>query len=100
MVATARLLSIRSAAWTTAAPPRLCPMSSLGGSRSSDSQRLAATRSSVLELNVVSANSPSLEPSPVKSNRSVAMPAAASAPVMCRIASRLLPQVKQWANSA
>ena len=36
----------------------------------------AATRSATLEENVVLANSPSLEPSPVKSKRSTAMPSA------------------------
>src|SRR5664279_4775638 len=46
------------------------------------------------------ANSPSLEPRPVKSNRSTAMPFAASANAMRRAASTSLPQVKQCANNA
>src|SRR5258706_9788093 len=59
-----------------------------------------ATRSAMLEENVVLVNSPSLAPSPVKSKRSTAMPRAVSAWAM-RFAARLsLPQVKQCANSA
>jgi hypothetical protein len=53
-----------------------------------------------LEEKLVLANSPSLEPSPVKSKRSTAMPSAVS-PSATRFAARMsLPQVKQWANSA
>ena len=58
------------------------------------------TRSATFEEKVELAKSPSLEPSPVKSNRSTAMPLAASAAEMRRAASTSLPQVKQCANSA
>ena len=60
----------------------------------------AATRSPTLEEKVVLANSPSLEPSPVKSKRSTAMSSAVSASAMRLAACTSLPQVKQWANSA
>jgi hypothetical protein len=53
-----------------------------------------------LEEKVELAKSPSLEPSPVKSKRRVAMPLAASALAMRLAASTSLPQVKQCANSA
>jgi hypothetical protein len=57
-------------------------------------------RSATLDENVVFANSPSLEPMPVKSNRSTAMPSAVSASAMRFAATTFLPQVKQCANSA
>ena len=60
----------------------------------------ARTRSATVEENVELAKSPSLEPSPVKSNRSTAMPLAANAVAMCLAANPSLPQVKQCANSA
>jgi hypothetical protein len=49
---------------------------------------------------VVSPNAPSLSPRPVKSKRSVAMPASARARPIATAAARFLPQVKQWANRA
>src|ERR1700738_4959257 len=54
----------------------------------------------MFDENVELAKSPSLEPSPVKSNRSTAMPLAASAAAIRFAASTSLPQVKQCANSA
>ena len=54
----------------------------------------------MLEENVVLAKSPSLEPRPVKSNLSTAMPWAVSAIAMRRAACVSLPQEKQCANSA
>jgi hypothetical protein len=53
-----------------------------------------------LELKSVLANSPSLEPKPVKSKRSVAMPSSLSRPAMRDAAKMSLEQVKQWAKSA
>ena len=54
----------------------------------------------MLELKSVFAKSPSLPPSPVKSNRRTAMPRAARARLMREAAIESLPQVKQCANSA
>jgi hypothetical protein len=48
-----------------------------------------------LDENVVLANSPSLEPSPVKSKRSTAMSSAVSASAIRLAACTSLPQVKQ-----
>ena len=72
MVATAVTLGIWVAAASTAAPPRLCPISSRGGRWVEPSAAAAATRSSTLEVKLVLAKSPSLEPRPVKSNRRTA----------------------------
>ena len=48
----------------------------------------------------VLAKSPSLDPRPVKSNRSTAIPSAASVRLMMDAALTSFPQVKQCANSA
>ena len=62
--------------------------------------RAAASRSSTLDVNVVSTKSPALSPKPVKSKRSTAMRCCVSARLMFTAALRSLEQVKQWANSA
>ncbi len=54
----------------------------------------------MLEVNVVSPKSPPLAPRPVKSNRSVAMPASAKARPIATGALMSLLQVKQCANTA
>lgn len=100
MVATAVLSGILAAAASTAEPPKLCPTRSCGAACSLRSQSAAATRSAMLEEKLVLANSPSLPPSPVKSKRSTAKPAAASAALTRAAASVSFEQVKQWANSA
>jgi len=46
------------------------------------------------------ANSPSLEPSPVKSKRNTPIPSPVNPSAMRLAAWMSLPQVKQWANSA
>ena len=56
--------------------------------------------SATLLLKLVSANSPSLCPSPVKSKRIVAMPLRASAWLMLVAALMFLVHVKQCANNA
>src|SRR5215831_7516278 len=89
-----------AAAASTAVPPRLWPMRIAGAAARRRSSFAAATRSAILEENVVLANSPSLEPRPVKSKRSTAMPSAVK-PSAIRLAAWMsLPQVKQCANSA
>src|SRR6478752_2388023 len=60
----------------------------------------AASRSATLEEKLVLANSPSLEPRPVKSKRRQAMPRVASCCAMRVAAKTSLPQVKQCAKSA
>jgi hypothetical protein len=100
IVATANTSGIWEAAASTAAPPRLWPTRSDGASWRSRSMAAAATRSATLEVNVVLANSPSLEPSPVKSNRSTAKPAPTSPALILDAAAMSLPQVKQWAKRA
>ena len=100
MVATARTDVSRGVAQSTAAPPSECPTSSAGASISCSRNAAAATRSSTLPPKVLSANSPSLSPSPVKSNRSTAIWRSARARLTCTAAFRSLEQVKQWANSA
>ncbi len=100
MTATARTSGIEPAAASTAAPPRLWPISSAGARPCARRWLTAAMMSSTFELKSVLAKSPSLEPRPVKSKRSVAMPRAAS-PEAMRPAARLsLLQVKQWAKTA
>ncbi len=100
MVATARTLSSRWAAANTAAPPRLCPTSNAGAPTSDSMNRAAASRSSMLELKLVSAKSPPLSPSPVKSKEKTAIPSSTRARLIRLTALRSLEQVKQWANSA
>ena len=99
-VTTPRHSGILGAAVSTAAPPRLCPTSSAGARPCSRRNAAAATRSSTLELKVVSANFPADCPSPVKSKRRLPIPSAASAALSSRAARRSLEQVKQWANNA
>ena len=60
----------------------------------------AATRSSTLEVKLVLAKSPPLEPRPVKSNRSTPKPFSTSPRLIREAATTSLEQVKQWANSA
>jgi hypothetical protein len=60
----------------------------------------AATRSSRLEVKLVSAKSPALSPMPVKSKRTTPMPRSARARLMRTIGLRSLEQVKQWAKRA
>ena len=62
IVETARASGIRAAAASTAQPPRLCPTSRRGASRSRRRKSAAATRSSTLEEKPVPAKSPSLSP--------------------------------------
>jgi hypothetical protein len=54
----------------------------------------------VFEVKSVLANSPSLIPRPVKSNRSTPKPSAVKAVAMRVAAAISLPQVKQWAKRA
>src|SRR5262245_39354898 len=100
IVTTARASGTSAAAARTAAPPRLWPIRIAGARLASRKAPAAATRSATLDENVVLANSPSLEPSPVKSKRNTPMPSAVSACAMRRAACTSLPQVKQCANSA
>jgi hypothetical protein len=100
IVTTARASGTSDAAASTAVPPRLWPIRIAGAWPALRSAFAAATRSETLEENVVLANSPSLEPSPVKSNRSTAMPSAVRPSAMRLAACTSLPQVKQCANSA
>ncbi len=100
MVTTAFASGISPAAASIAAPPRLWPIRIAGAFRVSRRWSAARTRSATLEEKVELAKSPSLEPNPVKSNRSTAMPFADSADAMRLAASTSLPQVKQCANSA
>ena len=74
MVTTALASGIWPAAARIAAPPRLWPIRIAGALRVSRRWSAARTRSATLEENVELAKSPSLEPRPVKSNRSTAMP--------------------------
>jgi hypothetical protein len=99
-VTTARASGTSEAAASTAVPPRLWPIRIAGARRVRRSSLAAATRSATLEENVVLANSPSLEPSPVKSKRSTAISSAVSPSAMRLAACTSLPQVKQWANNA
>jgi hypothetical protein len=71
-----------------------------GGANSRSMYSAAATRSATLDEKLVSAKSPSLSPSPVKSKRSTAIRCCVSARLMLTAAFRSLEQVKQWANSA
>ncbi len=100
MVTTAVASGICPAAARIAAPPRLWPIRIAGAFRVSRRWLAARTRSATFEEKVELAKSPSLEPRPVKSKRSTAMPLAASATAMRLAASTSLPQVKQCANSA
>ena len=79
MVTTALASGICEAAANIAAPPRLWPIRIAGLLRVSRKWSAARTRSATLEEKVELAKSPSLEPSPVKSNRNTAMPFAANA---------------------
>ncbi|MCY1303248.1 hypothetical protein D9M70_529440 [compost metagenome] len=54
----------------------------------------------MLEEKLVEANSPSLDPKPVKSKRRTAIPSRASSAAMRRAAARSLEQVKQWTKIA
>ena len=100
MVHTARASVIPLAAASTAAPPRLWPISSFGASSSARSQSAAASRSPTFEEKLVLANSPSLAPSPVKSKRSTPIPCRVSPWAMRVAAKTFCVQVKQCANSA
>jgi hypothetical protein len=71
-----------------------------GASYSLSRNSAAATRSATLEEKFVSAKSPSLSPSPVKSKRSTAIRACVRAREMLTTAFRFFEQVKQCANSA
>ena len=100
MVATALVSGIAAAAESTAAPPSEWPTRMSGARRFSLSQSAAVRRSATFEEKLVDANSPSDDPSPVKSKRSTAIPRAASSLAMVRAAKMSFEQVKQWANSA
>ena len=100
IVATPTLSGICIAAASDAVPPRLCPTSNAGAWWRARSASAAATMSATSRAKVVSSNSPSLSPSPVKSNRSVAIPCSASAVLMYRAARLSLEHEKQWANIA
>ena len=100
IVATARLDGICGAAIRQAVPPSEWPTSSCGGSYSAARCSAAATRSLTCDEKLVSAKSPSLSPSPVKSKRKTAIPQSASARVMFAAALMFFVQVKQCANSA
>jgi hypothetical protein len=56
------------------------------------------TRSSTLDEKLVSAKSPSLSPSPVKSKRNTAIPSRVSARLILLMALMFFEQVKQWAK--
>ena len=73
---------------------------SAGAPTSDSMKRAAASRSSMLELKLVSANSPSLSPSPVKSNEKTAIPSSTNDRLIRRTALRSLEQVKQCAKRA
>ncbi len=89
------------AAASTAAPPRLCPTSSIGGMPAAVIASAAATRSLTLWLNPDAPKSPSLAPSAGKDrDRSTPMPAPASRREIRTAALLSFPQVKQYANSA
>src|SRR5918992_312993 len=99
-VATATASGMRSAAASTAQPPRLWPTSSRGASRSRRRKSAAATRSSRLVWKSVAANAPALSPMPVKSKRSTAMPRSTRARLIQPAAFRSFEQVKQCAKRA
>ncbi len=99
MVATAVTDSRSAAAAITAAPPKLWPISSWTFMPRSPSARAASTTSAA-SLDRPPPNSPSLSPSPVKSNRSTPIPRAARLRLTRTAASEDLLQVKQWANTA
>jgi hypothetical protein len=61
---------------------------------------VAESRSETFEEKPELANSPSLAPRPVKSNRTTPRPCSVSCAEIRRAASTSLPQVKQWANRA
>ena len=73
----------------------LWPIRIAGARRVRRSSFAAATRSATLDENVVLANSPSLEPSPVKSKRRTAISSAVSPSAIRLAACTSLPQVKQ-----
>src|SRR5882757_4443575 len=73
MVTTARVSGNSPAAHRTAAPPKLWPIRISGARNMTRMWFAAATRSATLEEKFVLANSPSLAPSPVKSNRDTAL---------------------------
>ena len=100
MVATATASGIRPAAASTAAPPRLCPMTIFGAVPRPRRWSAAATKSSTLDEKLVLANSPSLWPKPVKSKRKTAIPREARPAAMREAAKMSLVQVKQWAKRA
>jgi hypothetical protein len=90
----------RRAAFSTAAPPSECPISSAGAMPRAASASAARTRSSTFDVKEVLRNSPPECPSPVKSKRRTAMPSAVRRCAIRRAATMSLPQVKQWAKSA
>jgi hypothetical protein len=75
-------------------------MSNAGARYASRNALAAATMSLTLCEKVVPSNSPSLSPSPVKSNRSVAIPFSASAELMYIAALLSFEHVKQCAKTA
>jgi hypothetical protein len=93
-------LCFRNAVRRTAAPPNEWPMRIVGARKSLRKWSAAATRSSIFEEKLVFWNSPSDDPSPVKSNLKTAMPSKASFAAMCRAAAMSFVHVKQCANSA
>ena len=100
MVATASASAMRSAAASTAAPPRLWPIRICGARYSRRRKSAAASRSSRLDEKSVSPKSPALSPMPVKSNRKTAIPRSTRVRLMRTAAFRSFEQVKQWAKSA
>ena len=100
MVTTALASGICPAAARIAAPPRLWPIRIAGAFAGFAQMIGGAHEIGDVRVKVELAKSPSLEPRPVKSNRSTAMPLAASAAAIRFAASTSLPQVKQCANSA
>ncbi len=100
IVAIARTDLILALAISTAAPPRLWPINSEGAENRCSNAAAASSKSSTLDEKSELAKSPSLFPSPVKSNRKTATPRSASPRATCVAAFAFFEQVKQWAKIA